>query len=50
MAPTKRTSGKKDYCQRYREKNRETYRIKDVKRAKPVHDKLLNPEVYEARS
>ena len=51
MSPAKKTSENKDYCKRYREKNREKYRKNDAerKRAQRVKVKLQNPELYELK-
>ena len=51
MSPAKKTSGNKDYCKRYREKNREKYRENDTerKRAQRVKVKLQNLELYELK-
>ena len=51
MSPAKKTSGNKDYCKRYREKNREKYRKNDTerKRAQRVKVKLQHPELYELK-
>ena len=51
MSPAKKTSENKDYCKRYREKNREKYRQNDAerKRAQRVKVKLQNPELYELK-
>ena len=49
MSPPKKSSENKDYCKRYREKNRATYRKNDTerKRAQREKVKLPNPELYE---
>ena len=51
MSPPKKTPENKDYCKRYREKNRETYRENDAerKRAQRVKIKLQDPELYELK-
>ena len=50
-SPPKKTSENKDYCKRYREKNRETYWENDAerKRAQRVKIKLQDPELYELK-
>ena len=47
----KKTFENKDYCKRYREKIRETYRENDAerKRAQRVKIKLQDPELYELK-
>ena len=49
MSPPKESSENKDYCKRYREKSRATYRENNAerKRAQREKVKLLNPEQYE---
>ena len=51
MSPPKKSSENKDYCKRYREKNRATYRKNDAKKKRAQHQKvkLLNPELYELK-
>ena len=51
MSPAKKASENKDYCKRYREKNREKYRKNNPerKRAQRVKVKLQNPELYELK-
>ena len=51
MSPAKQKSENKDYCKRYREKNREKYRKNDAERKKAqlVKVKLQNPELYELK-
>ena len=51
MSPSKKTFENKDYCKRYREKNRETYRENDAKRkrAQRAKIKLQDPELYELK-
>ena len=51
MSPPKKSSENKDYCKRYREKNRATYRKSDAerKRAQCEKVKLLNPELHELK-
>ena len=51
MSPPKKSSENKDYCERYREKSRATYRKNNAerKRAQREKVKLLNPEQYELK-
>ena len=51
MSSPKNSSENKDYCKRYREKNRATYRKNDTerKRAQRENVKSINPELYELK-
>ena len=49
MCPPKKTSENKDYCKRYREKNRETYRENDAERKRTQRVRIKLQDLYELK-